>query len=170
MTEMAKKETRDPLLYSFSAYDQYACLKPSLLLIAALLFLSRSYVMPIIAAVTRFSGSTADLQNILPDANPVLGYLLGVPALALLYASIKRTPTSGRFVRWLWNNGRSLLVVITLAQSYVPIRELLLSVGPSLPSSSVADFLVVLVNAQILIFALTSRRVRDTFSQFPEPI
>ena len=167
---MSKTPSRDPLRYSFNSYDEYACLKPSLLLIACLLFLSRGYVMPLIALATRLGGSTTDLSNLLSDTDPMLSYVLGAPSLALLYASIKRTPSSGRFVRWLWNNGRALLALIAIAQSIVPTSTLLLHAGMSLTSSNVPDFLVLLSNAQILIFSRTSQRIRDTFAQFPKPI
>jgi hypothetical protein len=155
-------------LYSSSQYDEYFCLKPPLLLWAAILFLSRSISLPLVIGLGNFAGVDAAALTELRRFWSLDNLLPSLLAAVLLYAVVRRVPTAPAAVRFIWSHGQKLLVLaaaIDFVQAAITIfrmanlsDEVLLSVGCAA------------IDTYFLLYLLLARRVKDAFAEFPAPL
>lgn len=145
-------------------FDDYFCLKPPVLLIVAISYLCRSFLVFAIAMLGSIKGNTENMSLLLQaGGHPGHLAITGVPALFVLIALFRRSPNGGRFARWIWKRGR-----IFLATSAV----LEISAGLFLASqqggeTSLLTMTFLLLDLYILLYVLISKRVKDSFSDFP---
>ncbi len=157
-------------LYDFTEYDKYLCLKPSAELWLVMLYLLRPFI---ILLVTRMLSHVApgvkDVENLRyllypDDLSLLVALLAAVPVLIFLYGLSKRKPGAGVLVRRLWKNGANLLAAAAILN--VPIVF-----APLLTGSLTRIHLLGWVQAGLAIvitgYLYSSRRVRDTFADFP---
>jgi hypothetical protein len=154
--------------YNESSYDDNFCLRPSLLLWLAMLYLSRAILLPVMAGIASMSGSgdAASLTRGLfsPDA-----YIPSALALVVIGAWCRRTPSASRVPRWIWAHGRTFLaasaIIDMVLAVWAPFQERTGAWQLTTPQliGAVAD-------AYLLAYVLASKRARDVFSQFPEPV
>jgi hypothetical protein len=166
------KRIANPLRYDLDAYDQYLSLKPPGLLILALLFLCRSYLIPIMMLATSLGGSrTEQFGALVYGGNPLVSLIAGIPALFVLYALRRRTPQSDRFAMWAWQHGRMLLSGSALAQLVPSVRALASdSFAFGGGTEGAAALFSIFLAAFLLLYVNVSSRVRDVFADFPAQI
>ena len=161
------QKTSRPFRYDESSYDNNFCLKPSLLLWLAMLYLSRAILLPLVAGVASMNGSgdAASLTRGLfsPDA-----YVPSALALLVIAAWCRRTPSATRVPRWIWTRGRTFLAASAILDLVLPVY------APFQESYGVWQLTTprligAALDTYFLAYLLASRRVRDVFSQFPMP-
>src|ERR1700687_5274283 len=92
--------------YASSYYDDHLCLKPPLLLWAAVLYLSRSITLPIAMALGHFAGVDSSAITAFRGLWSLDGLIPSAIAAVMLYALCRRVPSASRPVRWIWAHGQ----------------------------------------------------------------
>lgn len=157
-----------PHTYPASSYDDDFCLKPSLILWIAAVFLSRALLLPVAMGFAHFAGVNDDVQSLLRDIWSLEYVAPSAVALPVLYSLIRRAPTAPASVRWIWSRGRMFLA---LSASI----DLLVSIGLEIRQDSSGDsphlsLGLGAIDLYFLLYILATRRVRDTFASFPAPL
>lgn len=152
--------------YSPSSYDDHFCLKPPALLWLAVLYLSRAFVLLVIFDLASVSGIPPEAVAMLRGTVSIYALIPSLAAAPVLYALVRRAPSSTIPVRWIWSHG---LVFLTLAA--------LLDCAVSLSASGIigGDFADLQAGALVtaafdiyfLVYLVATRRVRDAFADFP---
>jgi hypothetical protein len=150
--------------YGFHNYDDFFCLRPPWLLIAALIYLCRSLVG--IAMSGLAGGVPPGLGDVVDTDMLWAGCVAALPALLLLYAFGARVEGAPAFVRWIWGHGRAL-VAVSVAM-HIAVAAAQLGVEPrSWLGSSLAEKAVVLADLAVVVYVFSSARVKQTFLDFP---
>lgn len=151
-----------PQLYADSAYDQYLCLKPSPLLWLAALFISREVTLPLLMGISQVAGVNADaLAMVRKFWNFNASLLPALLGALLLFTFFRRTPQAPRQVRWVWHHGVQLLFTAAAADFLLALFAVW-NEGVSAQSA-----VAIPVDLLLLGYVFCSRRVRDTFADFP---
>ena len=161
--------------YDFNKYDSWYydddfCLKPPVLLTAAMVYLCRSFlIMMLILAATTRGRTSGGMEAFLPGGeHPMSIGLTAIPAMLVLYARVRRSHKAGDFVRRIWKRGRLLLGLSAALEIATGAFLLYSSVGEARD----ADLLRVaflMLDVYILLYMVFSKHVRDVFSDFPPP-
>lgn len=154
--------------YPPSSYDDYFCLKPPLLLWAAVLYLSRAISLPLALGIGHAAGVSQDATKILHSMVSVDTVLPSALAVAVLYAMCRRQPQASSAVRWVWAHGRSLLAAAAVIDG--ALSAYALTRNGDITDQSLASLLEVGFDLYFLLYVLAARRVRDTFADFPLPL
>lgn len=90
------------------------------------------------------------------------------PALLVLISAVYRAPGSLKLIRWIWLHGRGMLVA-----SYVPGIAVFIYLHQAILSNpGDTDFIAalgaLLPDISVLAYLLSSRLIKDVFSEFPE--
>jgi hypothetical protein len=160
MSTHALEKSYDPRKYDYGCYDQYFCLKPPLLLILAIVFLCRGFLMPFIVLLTSVKRAAGDTAALVSGSEHAVSMLAAVPAVLVLYAMIRRVPEANRFARWAWKHARFLLTLSILFDVSLGIVTLHLH-EQALTAVRLA------LDLYILIYIHSAKRVKDTLSDFP---
>ena len=152
--------------YDITDYDENLCLRVSPIMWLAMLFLFRAFLIALLSVVN-FNDRLA-LINIFYSNHweLSLGALAGIPVLFVLYAWRHRKPDASVRARWLWRNGRSFLAasgVFNIIAISLPVLA-----GISHRIDDIGKAQIALCVA-VLVFVFISKRVSDTFSDFPQP-
>lgn len=150
--------------YDLDDYDAHFALRPSRLLIASMIFLCRGWIMLALIGVSNFAGVSVEMDSLVPTDHVWEGLIAGVPAVLTFYAWLVRVPSAKALVRAVWRNGRKLLVTSALLH----VALVFAAEWPSThwlrePVSAV----ILLGDLWVIAFVSLSRRVRDTFLDFP---
>lgn len=157
-------------VYSFNEYDKYCFLKVGTALWLVIGYLLRPFVILSTSLTLGRAGSNVEhadgLQNILyPDNfSLTLGILATIPALLFVYVWVKRRPGAGARVRWLWQHGVLLLVVAAILNIVIVFVPLL---NGSIARIHEYGWIQNGIAVAIIVYLLSSGRVRDTFADFP---
>lgn len=150
--------------YDLNDYDSHFALRPSWLLIASMLFLCRGWLLLLMIGVSNVAGVSVELDDLVPTDHVWEGLIAGVPSMLTLYAWLVRVPTAKAFVRAIWRNGRKLLtlsallhIALVFAAEWPSTRWLLEPVAAA----------IFLGDLWVIAFVWLSRRVTDTFLDFP---
>ncbi len=157
--------THSARLYDDSAYDKYLSLKPSLSVWLAALFLSREITLPLCMGMAHVAGVNNEALGVMRQLWSFdFTMLPAIPAATLLYLFIRRIPTASRAVRWLWSQGRVLLVI----SAALDVAAILASMRRTeITDLTLAACTSMAVDVTIVGYSLISQRVRDTFDDFP---
>jgi hypothetical protein len=144
------------------------CLKPSVLLWLAVLYLCRAIMLPIVIGIGHVAGVDAQAMTVLRGLWSEDQLVSTLIALPVFYAFWRRTPTAPRHVRWIWARGRIFLVCAATLDIVLPF------IAPLWHRDINDQFLLSLLSAGMdayfLLYVLAARRVRDTFADFPPPL
>jgi hypothetical protein len=150
--------------YDIANYDENLCLRVSPVMWLAMLFLIRAYLITVLSVIN-FRDPLALINLLHTDAaHLALGAVAGVPVLAVLYALRQRKPGASARVQWIWRNGRSLLAISAVLSVVVTLVPILTVMSHRVQYAEQAQ---VVLSAAVLLFVLTSKRVADTFAEFP---
>ena len=147
--------THSARFYGDSAYDNYFSLKPSRTLWLAVWFLSRTITLPLIM------GAYDNYFSLKPSRTLWLAVLFA----AVLYLFIRRVPTASRAVRWAWSRGKVLLLISAMLD--VAANFARLPRDGVFNDLSVISCMSIAIDLVIIGYGMMSRRVRDTFADFP---
>ena len=155
--------------YAASAYDDDMCLKPSLLLWLALLWLSRAITLPIMIGVGHIAGVNADALSLLRDYWSADQLIPAALAFPVFVACCRRVPAASGTIRWIWARGRHLLLLSAGVDMVLPLviqlREVHL--GHWEVSEQFSNAVTTAVGLYFFAYILLARRARDTFLDFP---
>jgi len=157
-------------LYDFNQYDKYFSLKVNTELWLVILYLLRPYIV-LIGTMKLGRGASGavgveGVRNILyPDNfSIVLAILATIPALLFMYAWSRRKPGAGTLAKKLWKQGANLLgaaAAMNIVIVFVPWLT------GALARIHVLGWVQVGFAILIIGYLYSSRRVRDTFADFP---
>lgn len=153
--------------YGPSAYGAHFCLKPPLLLLLAIAYLSRALTLPIIVHVSSLAGGTADTTEYVRGVFSIGTAIASCIAVLVLYALIRRSPRASAPARWIWTHGRLLLAASAALDLVLTVTEL--ARQGSSADTAVWNVLTSACDVYFLLYVLVSSRVRDTFADFPQP-
>jgi hypothetical protein len=155
----------DHIRYDHTRYDRYDVLRPTWAFWVMVLFLSRHLVFLLLLGISHGKGGSA-------PPNPSLGALIepiyfisDIPALVLIYVAGNRVPGAGTALRFLWHNGRTILMLSIVTYFALMIFKL----GAGVFDFHLLTVAIVLLNLGILAALLTNQYFRDLFAQFPAP-
>jgi len=158
----------DKLLMNYDVDDftEDGILKPGIFLILVTIYSSRYLLYgPLSLIASRkgrgSSGAELDLSFLSVDS-PFL-MLVSIPAAIILFIMLSRSKESRPFFRMVWKYGKALLVMGAVGQLGLLILNVINGQPLGLPM-----FVGGFVNAYVLYYLLTSERVKDVFSMFPE--
>ena len=160
-------------VYQFKDYDKYFCLKPNLDMWMVILFLLRPYVM--LVSTLRMGPGGRDVKGasfikelVYPDyPSMMLGVIASIPALLFIFAFIKRKPGAPDFFRKVWHKSALLLVMSSALSIVVIILPLVTGV---IYRINVIGWVQVAISIVIIPYLLFSKRVKDTFLDYPDDI
>jgi hypothetical protein len=141
------------------------CLKPTLLLWLAAVFLSRAVMLPILIGVGHVAGVNADAMTLLRDYWSEDQLIPAVAAFPVLCTFCRRVPTASTLVRRIWAHGRLLLSLAAALDLALPLAVALWR--REVPGQSGTLLLTGAIDVYFLAYLLAARRVRDTFLDFP---
>ena len=149
-------------LYSLESYDDKFTLKLSLGSAFWLAFLCRAIV--IMPTDMYMEKSSIDLSAFFysSDIHLLAAIISALPALAVFIAWVRRHPSAGRVPRFIWVNGKSLLL-----SSATPNLLVILWSVASRKLVSNLDIVLIILSFYCLFYVFRSERLRDTFMSFP---
>jgi hypothetical protein len=155
----------DHTRYDHTRYDRYDVLRPNWAFWAMVLFLSRHLIFLLLLGVSHGRGAGG-------PANPSLGALIepiyfisDIPALVLAYVAGNRVPAAGNALRFLWHNGRAILILSIVTYLGLMVFKL----GTGVFDFHLLTVAIIVINLVILAALLTNGYFRDLFDQFPAP-
>jgi hypothetical protein len=157
--------------YQSWSFDDHFCLKPPVVLIAAILYLCRSFLMIAFVLAGSVKGGATDNATALLSGGGSVPMTLGVtafPAVMVLFALFRRAPAAGAFIRWIWAHGRSLLALSAVMEIAAAVL-FLYTASDVTHDFSALRFAMLIADVYIAVYVLVSKRVKDTFSDFPIP-
>jgi hypothetical protein len=156
-------------VYPFSAYDKYMSLKLDSNMWLVIVY----FLHPYLLKISTFqmgrgpkSDSVSGLKNLIypDDFGFFLAFVASIPVLLLMVAYAKRKPDAAQWVRTIWGNGRNLMATAAVLSVIVVFVPFLAELSHSIP---VYGWGQLAVAAGILYYLFTSKRVADTFADFP---
>jgi len=154
--------------YNPSSYDDHFCLKPPALLWLAVLYLSRTFLLLVIYVVSSVSRISPDALATLRGTVSIYAFVPALVAAPVLVALLRRAPSATSLVRWFWAHGRTILILAAILDCAVSVGGAGLGDG-DVTNLSPVSLLAALFDIYFLVYILATRRVRDTFADFPAP-
>jgi hypothetical protein len=158
--------------YSFNSYDKYLSLKAGSGLWLVILYLLHPYILLLSSAGlgrARSGGGGVGIEGfrhlIYPsDFSLAVAIVATFPALVFVYAWARRKPGASPLVQAIWRRGLWLLVAtgaLNIGSVFVPLlTEHVLSIHAN-------AWMQIGVSSVVIVYLLFSKRVRDTFADFP---
>lgn len=155
-------------VYDYRDYDKHLSLKPDAGMWLVILYLMRPYIV-LAASFRRGRGGGSDASAIRDMIYPddfvlTLGILATIPALLFIVTWAKRVPGAGDRIRWLWSNGGHLLAIAAACNIVIVFVPLLTGI---ISRIHLAGWVQIGLSLFIIGYLYTSRRVKDTFADFP---
>lgn len=152
--------------YDPSSYDDHFCLKPPGLLWLAVIYLSRAFILLVTYDVAPFANVRPEAVAMLRGTVSIYTLVASAVAAPVLYALIRRSPSSTTPVRWIWSHGRTFLALAGIFDCAVSV------VASGVIGGDVVDLqplplLAAAFDIYFLVYILATRRVRDSFADFP---
>ena len=155
--------------YSFSDYDKYVCLKPSLGFWLVIVYFLRPFILAISSVQMGRGAKNSTVSGLKDMVYPddfgfFLGFLAAFPIIPVIIAYMKRKPGASDSIKKLWNNGTKFLTsaaILNIVIIFIPPK-----IGASI-HITILGWTQLGIAVSIIIFLYTSQRVIDTFSDFP---
>lgn len=151
--------------YDYSCYNQYDVLRLNWAFWAITLFLSRHVILFILIGVSAGRGGGGPRNPELAALLDPILFVSDLPALLVLFLAGARLPKSGRAARFLWRQGRSLLL-LSLAL-YVAL--LLWQQRFDVLGFEPVTWALFVLSLVLMAYVLKSGYLQDLFQQFPAP-
>ena len=157
-------------VYPFAAYDKYMSLKLDSNLWFIIVYFLHPYILK--ASTIQMgrgakSDSVSGLKNLVypDDFGFFLAFVATIPVLLLIFAYAKRKPGASELVQSLWRNGRNLLAAAAVLNIIVVFIPFLANITHSI---NIYGWGQLALAVAIIIYLYSSKRVTDTFADFPE--
>jgi len=155
-------------VYSFSAYDQYLALKIDFKLWLVIVYFLRPVLVKLASFRSRGEakeGALKVMEMLYPDDFSLfIALAVTIPTVLVLIAYAKRKPGASTFIRRIWSNGAILLMVTAVLNMAIVVLPLLTG---SIHHLGVYGWGQIAVAVFIFGYLFASRRVKDTFADFP---
>jgi len=152
------------LNYPHSAYGDDFCLKMNFALWAIIVFLMRPYIV-LIVSITNGRDRMAFVNMIYGDRFMlVLGALASVFVIPVLVAQKKRRADAPAGIRWISRHGRIFLMIATCTNALFVFVPVALRDANRINMAGLAQLAICV---WIIYHLFTSRRIKDTFADFP---
>jgi phosphoglycerol transferase MdoB-like AlkP superfamily enzyme len=157
-------------VYPFSAYDQYMSLKLDSNMWLIMVYFLRPFILKV-STIQMGRGTKSDTVSGLKDLvypndfGFFLAFVATVPVLMLIFAYAKRKPEAADYVRTIWRNGRKLLVAAAVLNVIIIFVPFLIHLTHSI---NVYGWGQLAVAIGIIVYLYQSKRVTDTFADFPK--
>jgi hypothetical protein len=152
--------------YDHLRYNRYFVLKPNIGLLLIFAYYLKDVFMGAIVAASLFKarGGGAEMGALIAISSPRMLFS-AIPVIALFYALLHRVPDAGPRIRWVWRNGKHLILTSALLNSVL----ILITTTPldTVAGKLLIGFLV--LNVVIVIYVYRSEVVTDVFAEFPDP-
>jgi hypothetical protein len=158
------------IFYTPDDYNKYDVLNVPLSLVIVNLYLLKHYfifAVPVMAQLPMISLVAQSLEQVIPSQNDSNGALLYscIPALLVFISMTRRLPSTGVFLRWVWQHGRGLLLLGLVLE----IGLILLYFRFQLQKLNEMNLAFLYIDSCLILFLLKSQRIRDVFTEFPQP-
>jgi len=156
-------------IYNFSDYDKYLSLKINFELWLIIAYFLRPVILKIstiqMGRGTK-SASVSGLKDLVypNDFGFFLAFLTIIPVVLVIFAYMKRKPDAPDYIRTLWRNCGKLLLLAAALNVVVVFVPFLLDLAYRI---NLLGWGQLAIAAYIIFYLMTSRRVRDTFADFP---
>jgi hypothetical protein len=153
--------------YGPSDFDDHGALKLSVMLWGALLYLNRHPLLVFIGGMSSIQGMRRgiDVSGTAQLYSGPLFMLASLPAIIVLIAALRRSPKAGKLIRKIWGNGRWLLSCSALLDFTLVVYEWQIN---RIQLDEI-HLLGAILDIYCLWYLSRSKRVRDTFADFPVP-
>ena len=156
-------------IYNFNDYDKYFSLKISFELWLIIVYFLRPVILKI-STIQMGRGAKSDSVSGLKDLvypddfGFFLAFLTMIPVALVIFAYMKRKPDAPDYIRTLWRNCGKLLLLAAALNIVIVFVPFLLDMAYRI---NLLGWGQMAIAAYIIFYLLTSRRVRDTFADFP---
>jgi hypothetical protein len=158
------KVAQEPRKYDYLNYNRHDVLRPSWRFWGMALFLSRHLLLLLLLGISHGKkGGGPPNPGVAALIDPLF-FVSDVPALILLCTLGARLPGSGRLPRFLWRNGRVLLI----ASCALYLGLLFWQQGADLASWHPVTWAMVALTVVVAASVSLSTYLRDLFAQFPD--
>ena len=147
--------------------DDHGCLRISFGLWLIIVYLCRHVVLLLLGATSSFATFTYGQMGAsyaVLYSNPWF-LLASAPALPVLAAGLRRAPSAPSFIRLIWQAGTMLLSLAAVLDMAI-LGILLVTTSAQL---EVIHLSQTMLTAVCLLVLMRSKRIRDTFAEFPAP-
>jgi hypothetical protein len=155
-------------VYSYSAYDKYLALKIDFKLWLVIVYLLRPVLVKLAGFRSRgeaAEGARKVMDMLYPDDFSLfIALVVTIPTVLVLFAYAKRKPGASSFIRRIWSNGAILLMVTAGLNMATIVLPLIMG---SIHHLGVYGWGQLAVAVFIFWYLFASRRVKDTFADFP---
>ena len=158
-----------PKIYNFSYYDKYMSLKINFELLLIIAYFMRPVILKI-STIQMGRGAKSDSVSGLKDLvypddfGFFLAFVTMIPVVLVIFAYMKRKPDAPDYIRTLWRNCGKLLLLAAALNVVVVFVPFLFDMAYRI---NLMGWGQVAIAAYIIFYLMTSRRVRDTFADFP---
>jgi Protein of unknown function (DUF2919) len=156
-------------IYNFSDYDKYLSLKINFELWLIIAYFLRPVILKI-STIQMGRGAKSDSVSGLKDLvypddfGFFLAFVTIIPVVLVIFAYMKRKPDAPDYIRTLWRNCGKLLLLAATLNVVVVFVPFLFDLAYRI---NLLGWGQVAIAAYIIFYLMTSRRVRDTFADFP---
>ena len=156
-------------IYNFSDYDKYFSLRINF----ELWLIIAWFMRPVILLISTKqmgrgpkSDSVSGLKDLVypDDFGFFLAFVTIIPVVLVIFAYMKRKPDAPDYIRTLWRNCGKLLLLAAALNVVVVFVPFLFDMAYRI---NLIGWGQVAIAAYIIFYLMTSRRVRDTFADFP---
>ena len=156
-------------VYDFSDYDKYLSLKINIDLWLIIAYFMKPLILKASTIQMGFGAKSASVSGLKDLVYPhdfgfFLALLSTLPVFLLIFAYMKRKPEAPGYIRTLWHNSGKLLLLTAILNIVIVFVPSLVSMAYQI---NLLDWGQLAIAACIIVYLLTSRRVKDTFADFP---
>ena len=157
-------------VYSFSDYDKYMSLKLDSGVWLIIAYFLRPFIMKI-STIQMGRGTKSDSVSGLKDLvypndfGFFIAFLATIPVILLILAYMKRKPGAPEWVRKIWRNGRTLLIVTAVLNIVIIFVPFLMDLTHRI---NMLGWGQLAIAAYILYYLYTQQRLKDTFADVPK--
>ena len=158
------------IFYTPDDYNKYDVLNVPFSLVIVNLYLLKHYFIfafPVMVQLPMISIVAQSLEQVIPSKNYSNGALLYscIPALLVIISMARRVPSAGSFLRWVWRNGRGLLLLSLILE----IGLISLSVWLRIQKLNEVSLAFLYIDGLLIFFLFKYQRLVDVFAEFPQP-
>ena len=156
-------------IYNFTDYDKYLSLKINFELWLIIAYFLRPLILKI-STIQMGRGAKSDSVSGLKDLvypgdfGFFLAILATLPVFLVIFAYMKRKPEAPDYIRTLWRHSGKLLVLTAVLNVVVVFVPFILNMAYRI---NLMGWGQLVIAACIIAYLVTSRRVKDTFADFP---
>lgn len=150
------------MIYTPDDYNQYDVLNVPMSFTLATIYMLKHFIiftLPMVAqtmpAVVKFAHAHVSVTLM----------IVSIPAILVLFASLRRTPYAGKIPRWLWKNAKILLFSSVFLEISIIVSFALLNIK----QFDAASLLFLYIDSIIVLYLWRSKRLKDVLAEFPVP-